>query len=220
MELKVTRLELGPFPVNCYVVRPERGEEAVVVDPGWPGEGGRIEAALGGARCAAILVTHGDIDHLGGVAELAEATGAPVYMAREERERLERFPDLVRAAFVPPDVAQLAVPYRPDVLLRGDETLEIAGMRFETVLVPGHTPAHLAYAAGKCLFSGDVLFAGSVGRTDRPGSDWETLLGSIRTLVERFPAETVVYPGHGPPTTLGREAATNPFLAELRAAPR
>jgi hydroxyacylglutathione hydrolase len=220
MELKVTRLELGPFPVNCYVVRPQSGEEAVVVDPGWPGERPRIEAALDGASCVAILITHGDIDHLGGVAELAEATGAPVHMAREERERLERLPDFVRADFVPPELAQLAVPYRPDVLLRGDETLELAGIRFETVLVPGHTAAHLAFAAENALFSGDVLFAGSVGRTDRPGNDWKTLLASIRTLLERFPPETVVYPGHGPPTTLGREAAANPFLAELRAAPR
>lgn len=216
MKLEVARLELGPFPVNCYVVRPEGGEEAVVVDPGWPGEGWRIEAVLGGAHCVAILITHGDIDHLGGVAELAEATGAPVYMAEDERERLERLPELV-----PPEFAALPVgSYRPDVLLRGDETFELAGMRFETVLVPGHTPAHLAYAAENCLFSGDVLFAGSVGRTDRAGSDWETLLRSIRTLVERFPPEAVVYPGHGPPTTLGREAAANPFLAELRAARR
>lgn len=215
MKLEVARLELGPLPVNCYAVRPEGGNEAVVVDPGWPGEGRRIEAALGGARCAAILITHGDIDHLGGVAEVAEATGAPVYMAEKERERLERLPELV-----PPEFAALHNAYRPDVLLRGDETFELAGIRFETVLVPGHTPAHLAYAAENCLFSGDVLFAGSVGRTDRPGSGWETLLGSIRTLIERFPPETVVYPGHGPPTTLGREAAANPFLAELRAARR
>jgi hydroxyacylglutathione hydrolase len=215
MVLKVTRLELGPFPVNCYVVGVEGGEEAVVVDPGWPGERARIDAALDGARCAAVLLTHGDIDHLGGVAELAEATGAAVYMAREERERLARLDELVD-----PSWGIDVRPYEADVLLRGDETLELAGIRFETVLVPGHTPAHLAFAAENALFSGDVLFAGSVGRTDRPGNDWETLLASIRALLERFPPETVVYPGHGPPTTLGREAAANPFLAELRIAPR
>jgi hydroxyacylglutathione hydrolase len=103
------------------------------------------------------------------------------------------------------------------VRLRGDEELELAGVRFETLLVPGHTEAHLAYAANGCLFSGDVLFSGSVGRVDRPNGDWETLLASIRQLAERFPPETVVYPGHGPQTTLGRELETNPFLAELRA---
>ncbi len=94
---------------------------------------------------------------------------------------------------------------------------EVAGITFESVSAPGHSPAHLAYHADRCLFSGDVLFAGSVGRTDLPGASWETLLESIRTLAERFPADTVVYSGHGPETTLGAELAGNPFLAELRA---
>ena len=99
----------------------------------------------------------------------------------------------------------------------GDETIELGGISFETIQVPGHSPGHLAFYADLCLFSGDVLFAGSVGRTDLPMADWETLLESIRTLVDRFPPETVVYSGHGPPTTLGAELARNPFLAELRA---
>jgi glyoxylase-like metal-dependent hydrolase (beta-lactamase superfamily II) len=103
------------------------------------------------------------------------------------------------------------------VLLKGDETLELAGITFKTLLVPGHSPAHLAYHADGSLFSGDVLFAGSVGRTDLPFGDWETLVESIRMLAERFPPETVVYPGHGPETTLGAELARNPFLTELRA---
>jgi hydroxyacylglutathione hydrolase len=107
--------------------------------------------------------------------------------------------------------------HTPDVLLRGDETLELAGVTFETLRVPGHSPGHLAYAAEDCLFSGDVLFAGSVGRTDLPGADWDTLVETLRTLTERFPPETVVYSGHGPPTTLGAELARNPFLAPLRA---
>jgi glyoxylase-like metal-dependent hydrolase (beta-lactamase superfamily II) len=101
-------------------------------------------------------------------------------------------------------------------LLDGDETLELAGITFQTLLVPGHSPAHLAYYADGCLFSGDVLFAGSVGRTDIPFGDWETLIESIRTLGDRFPPDTVVYSGHGPETTLGAELARNPFLAELR----
>lgn len=215
MGLDVAQVELGPFAVNCYAARRPDAEEAVLVDPGWPGEDARILAALGGARCTAILVTHGDIDHLGAVADLAEATEAPVYMAADERERLERLDDLT-----PPGVDVTFRPYTPDVLLSGDETFEVAGIAFETLRVPGHTSGHLAFYADGCLFSGDVLFAGSVGRHDRPGSDWETLFSSIRTLVERFPPETVVYPGHGPQTTLGRELAANPFLAELRAARR
>jgi glyoxylase-like metal-dependent hydrolase (beta-lactamase superfamily II) len=216
MSLDVTQLELGPFAENCYVVRRPGGDEAVVVDPGWPGASTDVEGALAGARCAAILITHGDIDHVAGVAEVAAATGAPVHMAAEEGARLARIND-----FLPAGVEVVALePYEPDVLLRGDEELELAGIRFETLRVPGHTEAHLAYYADQCLFSGDVLFAGSVGRTDRPNGDWETLLASIRTLVERCPPETVVYPGHGPATTLGRELAANPFLAELRAARR
>ena len=107
--------------------------------------------------------------------------------------------------------------YAPDVLLEGGETVELAGIAFGVLAVPGHSPAHLAYHADGCLFSGDVLFAGSVGRTDLPGADWETLLASIRILVDTLPADTVVYPGHGPITTLGDELARNPFLADLRA---
>jgi glyoxylase-like metal-dependent hydrolase (beta-lactamase superfamily II) len=103
-------------------------------------------------------------------------------------------------------------------LLAGDETFELAGIMFETISVPGHSPGHVAFAADGVVFSGDVLFAGSVGRTDLPGSSWELLEASIATLIERLPPETVVYPGHGPATTLGRELDTNPFLSELRAA--
>jgi hydroxyacylglutathione hydrolase len=215
MGLDVTQVELGPFAENCYVVRRPGADEAVIVDPGAPGEDERILGALSGARCAAVLVTHGDLDHLGAVADIAEATDAPVHMAAQDRERLERINDFVPQAF-----GVTLRPYTPDVLLEGDETLPLAGITWETLRVPGHTAGHLAYQAEGCLFSGDLLFAGSVGRTDRPGDDWESLLASIRMLVERFPAETAVYPGHGPSTTLGAEVAGNPFLAELRAAHR
>ena len=213
MGLDVEQLPLGAFQSNCYVVRHPGADEAVVVDPGWPGESPRIESALAGARCAAILVTHGDIDHVAGVAELAEATGAPVHMPESERDRLERIDDYVPAGI---DVALRS--HTPEVLLSGDERLELAGIRFQTLRVPGHTAGHVAFAAEDCLFSGDLLFAGSIGRTDRPGGSWDALLESISGLVERLPPETVVYPGHGPATTLGRELETNPFLIDLRAA--
>jgi glyoxylase-like metal-dependent hydrolase (beta-lactamase superfamily II) len=209
--LVVDRYELGPIGTNCYVVRASReATEAVVVDPGGDAADLRLELARLKASVAAILITHGHWDHLGGVADLAEGTGAPVYMAEDERALLENLPDLVPQGVI-------ARSYTPDIFLRGDETLELAGIEFETLQVPGHSPGHLAYHAGGCLFSGDVLFAGSVGRTDLPGADWETLVESIRILSERFPPETVVYSGHGPPTTLGAELERNPFLAPLRA---
>jgi hydroxyacylglutathione hydrolase len=207
----VDRYEFGPIGTNCYVVRASRGaEEAVVIDPSGDAAQLRLELAQLGTRCAAILITHGHWDHLLGVADLAEGTGAPVHMAEDEQALLENLPDLVPAGVH-------ARSYKADVLLKGDETLELAGVAFETLRAPGHSPGHLAYHSESCLFSGDVLFSGSVGRTDLPGADWETLVETLRDLTERFPAETVVYSGHGPPTTLGAELARNPFLAPLRA---
>jgi hydroxyacylglutathione hydrolase len=211
MPLDVKRLELSPFGMNCYVVRRPGAGEAVVADPGWPGETERLEEGLDGARCAAILITHADIDHIGGVAELQRATGAPVYMGETDSERAQRINELY------PEAGVTFEAFTPDVLLQGDERLELAGIEFETLRVPGHLLGHLAFYSDGALFSGDVLFAGSVGRTDRPDGDWAMLLDSIRRLLERFPPETVVYSGHGPPTTLGDELARNPFLAELRA---
>ncbi len=211
MTLAVNRFELGPIGTNCYVVRADdSAAEAVVVDPG--AEAARVvdELRALGARCAAILITHGHWDHLGAVADLADATGAPVHMAEGERALLEDV-----NSFAPRELDLRS--YTPDVLLQGDETLEFAGMSFQTLRVPGHSPAHLAYYTDGALFSGDVVFAGSVGRTDLPGADWDTLVESIRMLADRFPPETVIYSGHGPRTTLGAELARNPFLAELRA---
>lgn len=207
----MNRYELGPIGTNCYVVRADPGaSEAVVVDPG--GDAARVQRELAGmdARCTAILITHGHWDHLGGVADLAEATGAPVHMADEERVLLEDV-----NSFTPPGVELR--PYTPDVALQGDETLELAGITFQTLRIPGHSPAHLAYYAAGSLFSGDLVFAGSVGRTDLPGADWDTLVESVRMLADRFPPDTIVCSGHGPETTLGAELARNPFLAELRA---
>jgi glyoxylase-like metal-dependent hydrolase (beta-lactamase superfamily II) len=209
MSLEIDQVPVPPIGTNCYVVRTDRNaEECVVIDPGGAADELRLHLERLGTKPVAILVTHCHWDHLGAVAELAEAYGATVYMEEREASVLEHPGDWY------PDVP--VRPYAADVRLAGDETLELAGIAFQTLSVPGHSPGHVAYYADGELFSGDVLFQGSVGRTDLTGGDWHTLLASIRMLFERLPPETRVFPGHGFPTTLARERDRNPFLAELR----
>jgi glyoxylase-like metal-dependent hydrolase (beta-lactamase superfamily II) len=161
-----------------------------------------------GSRTGGILVTHTDVDHIGGVASLAEGTGAEVWAPAGEVEDLRTGN---------PRGGMSVTPHDPAHTVSGGDEIEVAGITFEVVDVPGHSAGHVAFYTDGALFSGDVLFAGSIGRFDLPGGDWDTLLESIRSLIERFGPETIVYPGHGGATTLGRELDTNPFLAELRA---
>ena len=212
MPLAVQQLPLGAIGTNCYLVRAARdAPEAVVVDPGAAAPEIRLALAGAGARCAAILLTHSHYDHIGALADLAEGTGAPVWLPEGELDVFRRPNDFFGG---------LGVSLRgydgDATLVAGGETVEAAGISFAVTAVPGHSPGHVAYYADGCLFSGDVLFAGSVGRTDLPFGDWHSLLESIRGLTEAYPPETEVYPGHGPATTLGAELARNPFLAELR----
>jgi glyoxylase-like metal-dependent hydrolase (beta-lactamase superfamily II) len=213
MTLAVDQLPLGQVGTNCYLVRasPE-AKEAVVIDPGAEATEIRLNLARSGATCAGILLTHSHYDHLGALADLAEGTGAPVWLPEGEKEVFERPNDFYGGFGI-----TLRGYTGESTLLAGGETVEVAGVSFQVTAVPGHSPGHVAYYADGALFSGDVLFAGSVGRTDLPFGDWDTLLDSIRRLTEAYPPETTVYPGHGPPTTLGQELARNPFLAELRA---
>jgi glyoxylase-like metal-dependent hydrolase (beta-lactamase superfamily II) len=206
MPLVVDCVPLGPYGANCYVVRAgEDAAEAVVVDPG------DETSTLGdlAALTAAILITHNDIDHVGGVAELAARSAAEVWAPAGEVDALAAG----RSRTGNP-VPAFAV----DHGVGGGDELTVAGIRFEVVDTPGHAANHLAFCADAHLFSGDLLFAGSVGRVDLPGGDWQTLLASVETLLDRYGPDAVVHPGHGTSTTLGRELETNPFLAELRAA--
>ena len=211
---------VGPFQENSYLLRttPEAAS-AVFVDPGDEAE--RLAAMLDetGARLEAILVTHCHIDHIGAVAHLARQTGAPVYAPAAERELLRDPNAYVRFEGLPEMEG-----WEAEHLLSGGEKLELAGFDIEVLSTPGHSPGHLTYVldadeaeAGPVLASGDVLFQGSIGRTDLPGSDHQTLTDSLAALVARFPDQTPVLPGHMGVTTIGQEKATNPFLAGLPA---
>ena len=209
MTLAVDSFVMGPFGSNCYVIRMERGApEAAVVDPGDDPTPLRLELARMASRTAGILVTHTDVDHIGGVAALAEGTGIEVWAPADEVEAL-------RAGETRGGMR--VAPHDPAHTIRGGDEVTVAGITFEVVDVPGHSAGHVAFHSDGQLFSGDLLFAGSVGRVDLPGGDWETLLDSVRRLLDRFPEDTVVHPGHGPATTLGRELRSNPFLRDLRA---
>jgi hydroxyacylglutathione hydrolase len=213
--LDVRAFTVGMVQENCYIARaaPD-ARRAVIIDPG--DEAPRLLKAIDDldVTIEAILITHCHFDHIGAVAPVAEATGAPVYCPELERPVLADIMSYVPfPGFGPFDS------YEADHTVRGGERLSLAGLELDVRFTPGHSPGHVTYAleAQQALFSGDVLFAGSVGRTDLPGGDWNVLFDSIAELVQAFPEETIVYPGHMAVTTLGRERDTNPFLSELRA---
>jgi hydroxyacylglutathione hydrolase len=210
--MDVRMFTVGPIAENCFLFRSEGADSALVVDPGDEAE--RILGAADelGVSIEGILLTHTHFDHIGAVAPVAKSTGAPVWCPEIETPVLADI-----NSFVPwPGIGPFES-YEADHTVTGGERLELAGLEIDVIFTPGHSPGHVTYSVPgeAAIFSGDVLFQGSVGRTDLPGGDWGTLLGSIRTLVETLPAETTVYPGHMGITTLGAERATNPFLAEL-----
>jgi hydroxyacylglutathione hydrolase len=215
-KVDVRMFTVGPVQENCFIVRAQDSDRAVIVDPGDEAERLLEAIAALGVSVEAILLTHTHFDHVGAVSPVARATGAPVYCPELETVVLANIMD-----FVPWPGFGPFESYDADHTVKGGETLELAGLKLDVVFTPGHSPGHVTYAIsdGPLLLSGDVLFQGSVGRTDLPGGDWPTLSRSIESLINTFPAETVVYPGHMGITTLGQERDTNPFLREL-AAPR
>jgi hydroxyacylglutathione hydrolase len=203
---------VGPIAENCFLLRKKGSDRALIVDPGDEAE--RILGAVDelGVTIDGILLTHTHFDHIGAVAPVAKATGAPVWCPEIEVPVLADI-----NSFVPWPEFGPYESYEADHTVSGGEKLELAGMEVDVIYTPGHSPGHVTYSVPgeAAIFSGDVLFQGSVGRTDLPGGDWGTLLESIRTLVDAHPPETTVYPGHMGITTLGAERATNPFLTEL-----
>jgi glyoxylase-like metal-dependent hydrolase (beta-lactamase superfamily II) len=208
---------VGPIQENAYFVRASAdAPSALLVDPGEEAQRLLDAAQTLGVRVEAILITHCHFDHVGAVAPLAKATGAPVYCPEIEVPMLADITKWTMPGFGPFEN------WRAERKVAGGERLALAGTDVEVLFTPGHSPGHVTYAISAAggpavLLSGDVLFRGSVGRVDLPGGDWAVLERSIAELMRRFPRETGVHPGHMGPTTLGREWDTNPFLAELRA---
>jgi hydroxyacylglutathione hydrolase len=210
--MDVRQFTVGPVAENCYLLRDDGSDRALIVDPG--DEPDRILKAVDGLGVSVdgILLTHCHFDHIGAVSPVARATGARVWCPEIEVPVLA---DIM--SFVPWPGFGPYESYDADETVSGGERLSLAGLDIDVIFTPGHSPGHVTYSIPdhQMLFSGDVLFQGSVGRTDLPGGDWGTLLESIRTLVEGHSAETTVYPGHMGITSLGAERATNPFLSEL-----
>ena len=203
----LTALTVGPVQTNCYIIACDETKKAIVVDPG--DEVDRILEVIekNHLNLIAIVNTHGHFDHTGGNAELKKQTGAPIGIHESDAFML---PILSETA----DLFGLSVPNSPpaDTYFVSGQTLEMGNISFTVLSVPGHTPGGIAlYTPGK-VFVGDSLFSGSIGRTDLPGGNLNVLLEGIRAQLFTLPDETVVYPGHGPETTIGEEKITNPFL--------
>ena len=210
--MDVRMFTVGPVAENSYLFRLDGSDRALLVDPG--DEAPKLLAALDalGATLDGILLTHTHFDHIGAVAPVARETGAEVWVPEIEKMVLADI-----NSFVPWPGFGPFENWDAEHTLKGGEKLELAGMEIDVVFTPGHSPGHVTFSipSEQAVFSGDVLFQGSVGRVELPGGDWPTLLESIRTLVDTLPPETVVYPGHMGVTTLGVERASNPFLQEL-----
>src|SRR5690242_1521966 len=207
----------GSFAANCYIVAPEPGAECLIIDPGQDAEPGIAEiVATYRLQPAAVLATHGHVDHIWSVAPVCGARNIPAYIHPDDRALLS---DPARGLSLmagqqlfggitftePDDVRELT----------DGMTVDLAGVRLVVDHAPGHTPGSVTFRLPDTVFTGDLLFAGSIGRTDLPGGDYETILDSLARVCLPLPDDTVVLAGHGPQTTIGAERASNPFLADL-----
>jgi len=205
--VKVLQIPGGQFVENCYLVIDEAAKACAVIDPGE--QSGLVLHKLreSGATPVGIWLTHAHIDHVLGVPDVAAATGAPVYLHPDDRDLYDAVPD--QASWFGLRADPLPPPHRT---LSAGEGLRVGGLEFTVRHTPGHSPGHVVFVGPGAVFGGDVLFEGSIGRTDLPGGDFDTLIHSIERELLVLPDSTIVYAGHGPRTTVGAERRTNPFL--------
>ncbi len=206
--MKIVQIPNGSFAENCYLVLDEAAGECAVVDPGE--EAGLIlhQVEQAGAKPVAIWITHAHLDHVLGVSQIRAETGAPIYLHPADRPLYDHVPEQA-AAFGLPTVSRLPP---PDRSWTPGQSIRVGTLTFDVRHTPGHSPGSVSLAGEGVVFSGDVLFQGSIGRTDLPGGDLETLIGSIERELLVLPDSTIVYSGHGPATTIGVERRANPFL--------
>ena len=205
--LRVYMMEVGPLAVNAYLVEHAGTRKAAVIDPGGDGEAILGEIARLGLTVTKILLTHGHFDHVGAVGLLREKTGAPVHLHPAD---LGRMTGASRQGML--FGLSVSDPPAPDVLVEEGDVVRLEEQEFLVAHTPGHTPGCVSFLVGKMAFVGDLIFAGSIGRTDLPGGNHEQLIESVRKKIFPLPDDTVLFPGHGPATTVGEEKQSNPFF--------
>jgi glyoxylase-like metal-dependent hydrolase (beta-lactamase superfamily II) len=201
-------MEVGPLAENTYIVEHAATRKGVVVDPGFEGEEILGRLAERGITLEKILLTHGHLDHVAAVRILKERTGAAIHIHPDDSERMQTAGDQGRMFGL-----HIENPPPPDVLLGEGDRIALGDQTFQVLHTPGHTPGHVTFLAGEMAFVGDLIFAGSIGRTDLPGGSYDALIRAVREKIFTLPDRTVLFPGHGPSTTVGEERRSNPFFA-------